>query len=239
MADPTHDDSYDGTIDWDDHWRDADETIRDRDSPSAQHGAKALGDFAAKRRTPDAVADVGCGPGVATLYLADRFPESTVVGYDAAPAVLDDARDRAREKGVENVRFEQATLPAFDPDREFDIVFSYFTLCYVADVERALQALYNAVAPGGALVCNYVNSLALPHFRRVAEAPHEHAEFPFVFDPDQFTERFDALLAGESVLSYDRIHETLGTWPQSVWSVVDRPEKRWAWRHMPLVYVPK
>jgi hypothetical protein len=31
----------------------------------------------------------------------------------------------------------------------------------------------------------------------------------------------------------------LGTWPQSVWRRVDKPDVRWAWRHHPLVYVPK
>lgn len=234
MTDATHAD----TIDWHSFWTDADEGDRADAAPSAHHATDAVVDFLAETGAPDAVADVGCGPGHVAFAVAERFPDADVVGYDAAEPVLAENRERARDRGV-HVDFERAVLPDFDPDRQFDVVFSYFTLCYVREVEDALRAMYDAVAPGGYLVFNYQNRLARAHWRRMADDPGEFLGEDSQFDADRFEDRFSLLLDGENLLSYDRIHDALGTWPQSVWSVVDKPDTRWAWRHHPLVFVPK
>jgi len=231
--------THSDTIDWHDFWTEADEDDRGDAGPSAHHATDAVAKFLAETGVPDAFADVGCGPGHVAFEVAERFTDTDVVGYDAAEPVLAENRERAAERGVDNVAFEHTVLPEFDPDREFGVVFSYFTLCYVADVERTLQALYDAVAPGGSLVFNYQNRLARAHWQRMADDPDEFLGEDSQFDADRFEDRFRLLLDGESLLSYERIHDALGTWPQSVWSVVDKPDVRWAWRHHPLVYVPK
>lgn len=225
-------------FDWDAYWTDASAEKCEEASPSAHHAAEVLPEFVERFDAPAGIADVGCGAGVTTFAAADRLAEP-VVGYDTAAPVVERNRDRAAQEGVENIRFEQATLPAFDPDREFGVVCSYFTLQYVRDVERALSNLYAAVAPGGALVFNYMNRAAREFCLVAADDPHANADHPFVFDPDRYEERFGALLDGDSVLSRERIYETLGTWPRSAFTVADRPDVRWAWHHAPLVYVPK
>ena len=88
--------------------------------------------------------------------VAERYPDATVVGYDAAEAVLAENRYHAHEARLD-VEFKQAVLPEFDPDQRFDIVSCLFTLCYVRDIERALVNLYDAVEPGGYLVVHYHN----------------------------------------------------------------------------------
>ncbi|PSQ21220.1 class I SAM-dependent methyltransferase [Halobacteriales archaeon QS_8_65_32] len=228
----------DGTIDWDAYWTVTDDVSTDTANPSAQHADDVLAALVAETGA-ESVADVGCGGGAAAFAVAERHPNTAVVGYDAAESVLDANRERAREEGVGNVRFERAILPDFEPGTAFDLVFSYFTLPYVRDVERALRNLHDAVAPGGALVCNYLNENAREYCLEAAENPHAHEDHAFVFDPDSYTERFAALLDGDSVLGDDRISDALGVEPQSAWSVVDRPDTRWAWHHAPLVYVPK
>jgi len=236
MTETTHP----GTIDWEQYWSEAGDSDHESATPSAHHATDVVGCFL-DSRAPDlgSFADVGCGTGHVAFDVAERYPEATVVGYDAGEPVLAENHERARAEGVENVDFERAVLPAFDPDREFDVVFSYFTLCYVADVEGALQNLYDAVAPGGYLVFNYQNRLARAHWQRMAEDPDTYLGEDSSFDPERFEERFRLLLEGENLLSYDRIHDALGTWPHSVWSVVEKPDVRWAWRHHPLVFVPK
>jgi SAM-dependent methyltransferase len=161
------------------------------------------------------------------------------VGYDAAEPVLAENRERANEGDVENVAFERAVLPAFDPDRKFDLVSSFFTLCYVADVERAIRTLYGAVAPGGYLVVQYHNRLARAHYRAIAKSPREYLDESSAWDPDHFAERFALTVEGENLLSYERIHEVLGTWPRSVFSVAEGAEQYGAHRYEPLVFVPK
>lgn len=237
---------FEHTIDWTDYWTDATDADRADASPSAEYVLDPLRELLADRGDVDSLADVGCGTGTVSFAVAERYPEATVVGYDAAEPVVRENRRRADEcEGTspdgEPARvpgFQQATLPAFDPDRQFDVVCSCYTLCYVPEVEQALEALYDAVAPGGDLVLTYHNRLAQAHFQRVAERPEAHLDESSPWDPDRFEDRFAAVLSGESLLSHERIHDVLGTWPRSVWSVAET-ERYPAWRHNPLVYVPK
>ncbi|MFC3477410.1 class I SAM-dependent methyltransferase [Halobacterium litoreum] len=230
MTDATHPD----TIDWNAFWRDADADERDGATPATAHVVDLLPAFLSERGAPDSVADVGCGPGPVAFALAERHPETEVFGYDAAGSVVAENRERAASEGVANAAFERGVLPEFDPGRQFDLVVCCHTLCYVADSERALRSLYDAVAPGGTLVLAYTNDLARSHYRAAIQNPPDDD-----FDPERHEERFSLLLDGESTLSYDAIHDALGTWPRSFWSVVDEPEEPWMWRNHPLVWVPK
>ncbi|WP_211334027.1 class I SAM-dependent methyltransferase [Halopiger aswanensis] len=138
-----------------------------------------------------------------------------------------------------DVTFERAVLPEFDPDRQFDVVSSFYTLCYVADVERALQNLFDAVVPGGYLLITYHNEYAQSIFESIAESPTDYLDETSAWDPDHFAERFELVIGGENLLSYRRIRDVLGSWPQSVWSVAENAERYDAWRQNPFVFVPK
>jgi trans-aconitate methyltransferase len=226
---------YDATIDWDDYWADADEAATERASPAGHHATDVLSAFVTETGA-ESVADVGCGAGAATVPVAEAHPDVTVVGYDAAAPVVE--RNEARTD-LPNLAFEVGRLPAFEPGRQFDVVFCYFTLPYVRDVDRALKALYDAVAPGGSLVCNYATPAAREFLQVAADDPHAHADRPLVFDPDSYTERWAAVLEGDSALTPERVEATLGREPESVFETVERPDVEWAWHHFPLVRVPK
>lgn len=173
-------------IDWDEFWRDADADERDTAEASTSHARSVLAAFVEETGVPDALADVGCGTGVVTFHVAERFPGTTVVGYDAAESVIEENHEEARTSDLENVRFEHAVLPEFDPDRQFGVVFCYATLGYVAAIEQAVRALYGAVAPGGYLVFSYSNRLASAHYRRVIDSEPREADFEGSgFDPDR------------------------------------------------------
>lgn len=230
---------YSGTVDWNEYWTGADTETRLEESPSAEYLVEPLGEFITEMGVPNAYADVGCGAGAAVFDVAERFPDTTVVGYDSAEAIIKQNRTAAAERNLGNVRFEQSLLPGFDPGQNFDLVTSFFTLCYVADVETALQNLYDAVAPGGYLVITYHNRYAQALFTEIASSPEVYLDGSSSWDPDRFPDRFALVLEGESLLSYDRIHEVLGTWPQSFWSVSENTERYGAWRQNPVVYIPK
>lgn len=229
---------YEKTLDWTAYWERADETDRDDADASGVHIVDPLRQFFESRGVPSSYADIGCGPASAVFTVADQYPTTTVVGYDAAQPILEQNRARAVEEGYENVAFEQTVLPAFEPERQFEVVSSFYTLCYVPEIERALQALYDAVEPGGYLVFTYHNEYAQSMFASIAEQPHEYLDESSAWDPDHFPERFAGVIQGESILSYRKIHEILGAWPQSLWSVVESERYR-AWRQNPLVFVPK
>lgn len=108
--------------------------------------------------------------------------------------------------------------------------------CYVADVE---SALYDAVKPGGYLVVHYHNRLAQAHYSNIADAPYEYLDEDSAWAPETFADRFELVITGESLLSYDCIHDVLGTWPRSVFSETGSTGRYGAHRYEPLVYVPK
>jgi len=231
--------AFDTTINWRAYWDEADKETRRKTAPAAQLALAPLESFLETVERPGAVADVGCGPGTVPFAMAERFPAADVVGYDAAEPVLQRNRERADDETRRNLRFEQAVLPEFDPGRSFDLVTCFYTLVYVEEIEAALRALYDAVTPGGHLVFTYHNWFAHRHFRQIAEDPHEHLGPDSVWDPDNFADRFELLIEGENLLSHERIQDTLGTWPQSIWSVAGEDERYAAWRHNPMVYVPR
>jgi SAM-dependent methyltransferase len=233
------DGSHPDTIDWHAFWRDADDRDRESATPSTHHVRSLLTGFFDAKGVPDSFADVGCGPGVVTFHVAESHPETTVYGYDAAHAIVDENRDRASTDGVQNAHFEQAALPTFDPGREFACVCCYGTLSYVEDSANALRALHDAVEPGGHLVLGYVNDGFARHLRGVLEDPVAHGKDLDEFDRAEFERRWRLVLDGRSTLSYDEIHDATGTWPRSFWEVTEKPEERWAWRHAPLVWLPK
>jgi len=59
-----------------------------------------------KARARMSVVDLGCGTGELTRRLADRLPESDVLGIDSSEEMLNGARERERE----GLRFERAAI---------------------------------------------------------------------------------------------------------------------------------
>lgn len=109
-----------------------------------------------RRFRPDAVAevlDVGCGTGGHAVPLARRGYR--VTGVDAAPAMIELAREKAAAAGVElDLRVGDARALALG--RDFDAVLLLFAvLGYMRENEDVLAALRSArgqLRPGGLLV---------------------------------------------------------------------------------------
>jgi 2-polyprenyl-3-methyl-5-hydroxy-6-metoxy-1,4-benzoquinol methylase len=60
-----------------------------------------------------AAADVGCGHGISTILMAESFPRSTFVGFDAHKPSIECARKKAAAAGVTNCTFEVADAASF------------------------------------------------------------------------------------------------------------------------------
>lgn len=104
------------------------------------------GFFAGKR-----CLDAGCGGGRASIAMAELGARS-VLGVDLGAQGLEDARVRAGRRGLENVRFEQASLLELPlPGGELDVVWCAGVLMITADEDRALDELLRVLRPGGRL----------------------------------------------------------------------------------------
>jgi demethylmenaquinone methyltransferase/2-methoxy-6-polyprenyl-1,4-benzoquinol methylase len=102
----------------------------------------------------DSALDVCCGTGDLTLELAGRVaPGGHVVGCDFSEPMLDLAREKARGRSADGVRFEWAdalSLP-YDAGR-FDAVTVGFGVRNLASLERGLGEMTRVLRPGGRLV---------------------------------------------------------------------------------------
>jgi len=65
---------------------------------------------------PFAYADFGCGRGMTLLVLASVFPQSTFVGIDFNAEHVEEASARAKDAGLDNLRFLARSFDRLEPD---------------------------------------------------------------------------------------------------------------------------
>lgn len=113
--------------------------------------ARAVAD-AADPRAGEAVLDVGCGAGATTFEVAWRVgPEGRAVGVDISPALLELARRRVGEAGLEGVEFLQADAQTHVFKADFDAIVSRFGVMFFPDPVAAFANLRAALKPDGRL----------------------------------------------------------------------------------------
>jgi ubiquinone/menaquinone biosynthesis C-methylase UbiE len=98
------------------------------------------------------VLDVGCGPGDVSFVAARLVgPDGTVLGIDAAADIIDLARARAKQDGVDSVRFEQTTVGDLALDEPVDAVVGRLILMHLPDPVATLRQLAGLIRPGGVI----------------------------------------------------------------------------------------
>ncbi len=94
------------------------------------------------------VLDLGCGPGHTALAFAAHVAH--VVALDLTPAMLDQARRLAAERGLANLRFEQADAAHLPfPDASFEVVTSRLSAHHVGDPAAMVREAARVLIPGG------------------------------------------------------------------------------------------
>ncbi|HTZ36962.1 MAG TPA: class I SAM-dependent methyltransferase [Stellaceae bacterium] len=108
----------------------------------------ALDGVVAKLERGAKVADVGCGHGWSTVFMAKAFPNSEFVGYDFHPGSIDEARRHAAEHGTANARFEVGAAKDY-PGRDFDLVTFFDCLHDMGDPAGAAAHVRGTLKPDG------------------------------------------------------------------------------------------
>jgi SAM-dependent methyltransferase len=101
---------------------------------------------AAQPHASESVLDLACGTGNAALLVAARGAH--VIGVDAAPRLLDVARQRALSLNVEAEFLQGDLLELPIADCSADVVISVFGLIFAPDPARALAEVARVAAPG-------------------------------------------------------------------------------------------
>ncbi|MEV4941455.1 class I SAM-dependent methyltransferase [Streptomyces zaomyceticus] len=99
------------------------------------------------------VLDLGCGRGTSSLILAEDLRPRRVVGLDAAPALLEQARRRARRLPGLLVTFHQGDFHRLPVSAgSCDVVVAAFCLYHSPSPQAVVAEIGRALAPGGLAV---------------------------------------------------------------------------------------
>jgi ubiquinone/menaquinone biosynthesis C-methylase UbiE len=110
----------------------------------------------ALHRPPRRTLDLGTGTGQAAFVIAERFPETEVVGADLAPDMLAAAREATPAQLADRVRFELADASRLPyDDGSFDLVT-------LANMIPFFDELARVTAPEGVVVFSFSGGAETP-----------------------------------------------------------------------------
>jgi SAM-dependent methyltransferase len=150
----------------------------------------------------ETVLDLGCGTGAIALGLADRA--GRVVGRDISEGMMDRAREKAAERGLENVEFGEGRFRAPNYDGDVDVVTSNFAMHHLSDDEKR-EAISVIVGLGPRrIVLGDVMFFGEPN-------PEEPFYSPEVDDPATVGALADAFTnAGYALTAVEPVHDQVG-----------------------------
>jgi len=116
------------------------------------------------------ILDLGCGWGSLALYLAERFPASTILAVSNSHDQRGFIEAEAARRGLTNVRVQTADVNAFAPAERFDRVVSVEMFEHLKNYPELLRRIAGWLLAGGSL---FVHMFVHRHF-----AYHYEAEGP-------------------------------------------------------------
>ncbi|MEM2119340.1 MAG: class I SAM-dependent methyltransferase [Candidatus Bathyarchaeia archaeon] len=153
------------------------------------------------------VADYGCGPATLLFTLARRFPQTEFYGFDIAKSIISKNTKKALHSNLQNLHFEQGSLPFPCAKRAYDLIVCFATLHYVEKIECAIKNLFKLINPEGYLIFNYPNIFTRLAYQKTIKPQDE-----------QMKNRFALVLAGKNLLTLKKIKNILGVKPKRFYS---------------------
>jgi trans-aconitate 2-methyltransferase len=160
---------------------------------------------------PAYVVDLGCGPGNLTATLADRWPDSDVVGVDSSAEMIRQARDEHGDDdtSARRLTFLEADVRAWRPERPVDVLVSNATFQWVPGHVELLGDLVGVVRPGGWLAFQVPGNFGEPSHTELAAVCDSarwsdrlagaRLAWPWVAEPALYLERLAPYAAGLDV----------------------------------------
>lgn len=113
------------------------------------------------------VLDVGCGPGYASMDLAQLVTRTgLVLGVDESPGFVDFLNSRARGLEISQLQARvadaQKLSESFSPEEKFDAIYCRWVLMWLPHPEKALSEMRKVLKPGGKVIIHdYFNWKAM------------------------------------------------------------------------------
>jgi trans-aconitate 2-methyltransferase len=167
----------------------------------------------------ETVLDAGCGSGRVTQMLLERVPRGHVVAVDAAPSMVEEAREALGDRAT----VFQSDLQELTVSEPVDAAFSNAVFHWVPDHDLLFQRLFAALKPGGQFVAQCGGKGNIDRLRKLAaevatEQPYADALAGWT-DPWNYASPEDTRKRLQAA-GFDEIETWLEPWP------VDPPEPR-------------
>jgi len=95
------------------------------------------------------VLDIGCGSGRAINLMAEKFPNSSFIGYDISREAIENARVKVKNSEISNVSFENQDVSNFTKEKHFDLITAFDAIHDQAEPQKVLENIRKSLKPGG------------------------------------------------------------------------------------------
>ena len=109
------------------------------------------------------VLDLGCGWGSLSLYIAEHFPNCSVVSVSNSASQGDYIRDKAAAQGLGNIDVLTADMNDFDIDRQFDRIVSVEMFEHLRNYEEMFRRIHGWLQPGGRFFMHIFTHRSTPY----------------------------------------------------------------------------
>ena len=109
------------------------------------------------------VLDLGCGWGSLSLYIAEKFPNCSIVSVSNSRSQGDYIREKAAAREFGNLEVITADMNEFDIDRRFDRIVSIEMFEHMRNYEEMFRRIHGWLEPGGRFFMHIFTHRSTPY----------------------------------------------------------------------------
>ncbi|NVM05080.1 MAG: methyltransferase domain-containing protein [Candidatus Helarchaeota archaeon] len=98
------------------------------------------------------ILDIGCGTGRLTMEIAKKNPGGLVIGLDNSQDMIDKANFNLKNWGLKNLKFIKANILQYEPEVQFNAVYSNSALHWIENTRDLFVKIYNILLPEGRIL---------------------------------------------------------------------------------------
>ena len=140
----------------------------DQHAEAQRHFSRLLLQQLVSLPSPKHLLDVGCGTGILTELLAERFPRATIEAIDIAPAMV----EAGRCKSLPHVSWHQADALTYSSPQPFNLIAANATFQWLHPIEEAISHFAQLLAPEGHLAFSVMTAGTLAELHCLRKELH-------------------------------------------------------------------